>query len=249
MIKKVPLAQFIFRVVVVVLLAAMGLFAVQVIVLTVYLRKGIYTVAPYMQENPLAMRKILFLGDSTAVGTGAQCHHESVAGYFGKDYPQANIINISRNGLKLNELLQLWVPAPGDRYDLVVIQVGGNDILRFTPYEEIAADLPQLLARAKSVADQVVILHSGNVGIAPVFIWPFDRIMTARTLKIRAIYQAHAKASGVIYIDLFRYLANDPMVGDIGYFYSPDGLHPSGKGYQKWYEQIQHGLKAEGIVL
>ncbi len=249
MISQSAVMQWVLRLVMGALLVAMLLFAAQIIVLTVYLRKGAYNVTPYAQENPMADRRILFLGDSTAVGTGADCHHHSVAGYFGKDYPQANITNISRNGLRLNELLQVWRPDAGDRYDLVIIQVGGNDILRFTPYEQIAIDLPQLLARAKSVADRVVILHSGNVGIAPVFIWPFNHIMTERTLRLRAIYQFQAKAYDAIYVDLFRNLADDPALKNTPFFYGPDALHPGAGGYYKWYEQIQYALKEQGVAL
>ncbi len=222
---------------------------IQVGILSLFLRKGNYAAEPYQQENPFARMNILFLGDSTAVGTGADCPHHTVAGYFAKDFPQANIVNFSRNGRKLDELLREWQPKAQEHYQLAVIQIGGNDILRFTPFENIKHDLPLLLAKVKAIADHVVILHSGNVGLAAVFVWPYNWIMTERTVEMRDIYIQASQNVGVVYVDLFKNLEHDPMIKNIPLFYSPDCLHPSAAGYHKWYEQIQLSLRQAGVKL
>jgi|CXWL01.1.fsa_nt_gi lysophospholipase L1-like esterase len=212
--------------------------------------KGIsYTQLPYARSLPGAELKILFLGDSTAVGTGAANNRLSTAGYFASDFPLAEIINISRNGKRIHELLEEFDTQTFGKYDLVVIQIGGNDILKFTPFQNIEIDLAAVIDRAKTVGRHVVVLHSGNVGTAPIFHWPFDRIMTERTRKVREIYIGQAKAHGAVYVDLFSERNEDFFLKDIKRYYSPDYLHPSGDGYRWWYQRIRQTLDQSGVVL
>lgn len=206
-----------------------------------------YSIKPFQINNPSAKFRMLFLGDSTAVGTGASLNTESTAGWFGKDYPQAHIRNFSRNGLRIAGLLKKFNPPAKQFYSVVIIQIGGNDIMRFTPLGSIKRDLSVLIDRAKTVGRHVVILHSGNVGAAPIFVWPFDRILTERTRAVRALYVQLAQEKGVLYVDLFQEKENDPFLRDIGKFYAKDLLHPSGKGYRFWYGKIREALLKVGV--
>jgi len=206
----------------------------------VYLHSGkvSYSNVPFQRNNPYALLKILFIGDSTALGTGAGDNTESVAGWFGQDFPSAHIINVSQNGKRLSALVQDFFPSLGERYNLVVMQIGGNDILRLTPLKNIERDLSIVIERAKMIADHVVILHSGNVGAAPIFCWPFNWLYAERSRMVRALYLDKAKATSVLYADLFAEREVDPFLKDISRFYSADYLHPSGQGYKIWYETI-----------
>lgn len=208
-----------------------------------------YTQIPFERRIPEAQLKILFLGDSTAVGTGAASNTQSTAGYFGQDFPDADITNISRNGKKLSGLLKEFDPKAFGHYNLVVIQIGANDILKFTPMRTIERDVIAVIERAKIAGDHVVILHSGNVGLAPIFTWPFDAILTERSRRVRAIYMREAKLHGALYADLFSERSNDLLLSDVSHYYSPDHLHPSGYGYRWWYERIRQTLAAGGVNL
>ncbi len=208
--------------------------------------KGNYKAVPYTQNVPNARLDIAFLGDSTAVGTGAADNRDSVAGYFGRDFPQAHITNDSYNGRVLQQLEREFTPGLHEHYDLVVMQIGGNDILKFTPYSKIQRNLHALLAKVRPTTSHMVLMHTGNVGEAPVFIWPFYWIMTERTRKVREIYKQEAAQSGAVYIDLFEAGQHDPFVRTRA-FYAPDLLHPSGAGYRFWYDQIQKALAQAGV--
>jgi lysophospholipase L1-like esterase len=199
---------------------------------------------PFERLLPQATKRILFIGDSTALGTGSSNNLETVAGYFGHDFPSAHIENKSANGKKLRELLNEFPSHQFLNYNLVVMQIGGNDILRFSNFSEIEDSITQLIIKAKTLSNEVVILHTGNVGLAPIFIWPFSSIMTHRAKMMRALYMRKASELGVIYIDLFRTKEKDPFLTNINTFYSPDGLHPSGAGYRWWYERIREALKS-----
>jgi len=229
-------------------LALVGLGGFQAARFVAYSGKVEYHLKSFERDDPAADLKILFLGDSTAVGTGAKTNSGSVAGYFGQDFPQAKIVNVSRNGLKIGELRRNF-PLVNGHYNLLVLQIGANDILRFTPYKEIEKDLSALVDRARMLAATVVILHSGNVGLAPVFSWPFNVIYTGRSRAVRDIYIRTARAKGVFYIDLFAEGKADPFTLDIDRYYAPDYLHPSTDGYRQWYEKIRLTLQHNGVIL
>jgi len=73
----------------------------QVFIIYQHIRKMSYDSKPFIRNNPAVRLRMLFIGDSTAVGTGARSNTQSVAGYFGHDYPAAQIDNNSYNGRKL----------------------------------------------------------------------------------------------------------------------------------------------------
>jgi lysophospholipase L1-like esterase len=182
------------------------------------------------------------------LGTGALSNTQSIAGYFGQDFPEAHIDNDSYNAKKLASLVSEF-PTTARPYDLVLVQIGGNDIMKFTPFKDVDRDITTAIADAKKVGRHVVILHSGNVGLAPIFIWPFDWIMSERARSFRRIYMQKARQEGVLYVDLFTERGNDLFLKDIPRYYCLDRLHPSGEGYKWWYERIRATLNEAGVVL
>lgn len=203
----------------------------------------------FQTKNPDARLKIIFLGDSTAVGTGAADPWDSVAGRFGKDYPGAYIVNLGKNGNRVKNLAEEFDPEAYRDFNLVVIQAGGNDILRFTPLKDLEKYLNALLGKAKQASEQVLVLHSGNIGLAPFFPRPFGWIWSYRTQQVREIYRKIAAAHGAVYVDLYAERKDDPFLKDIQKFYAPDFLHASGEGYGIWYEKIREAMQNSGIRL
>ena len=203
---------------------------------------------PFERNNPQARLKILVLGDSTGVGTGAPSNTESVAGWFGQDFPEAHIRNISVNGEKLSGLLKNF-PTERAYYDLVILQIGANDIVHLTSFKNIEKNIATAIDRAKLIGDHVVIMHSGDVGLAPIFSWPLGRLFTARTRVVRNIYMKMAKEKGALYVNLFQERKDDLFLTDIDKYYAADHFHPSGQGYRFWYEEIRKTLKDNGVEL
>lgn len=93
--------------------------------------------------------KILVIGDSTAVGTGASASSTSLAGLLGSHYPSASIENRGINGSKTRDLLTRN-DLSGDRYDLIMIHIGGNDTVRFTNLDELTKDIALVIDDAKN---------------------------------------------------------------------------------------------------
>lgn len=224
------------------------LVAVQAFKVAEALGKTPHDQKPFVRLQEFSGQRFLFAGDSTAVGTGSGDPAKTVAGYFAQDFPQASIEQLSANGRRLGELDALF-DLKDRRYKLIVLQIGANDIMKFTPLTQGVKYMHSLVLKAKKHADHVVILHSGNIGLAPVFTWPFNWILTSRTKDYREVYQKIAREEGVLYVDLFRERQDDVFLKDVHTYYAADMLHPGAAGYRWWYERIRMTLKQAGVVL
>jgi lysophospholipase L1-like esterase len=181
---------------------------------------------------------LLIVGDSTAVGTGASQPAESVAGRIGRAFPQVAIVNRGRDGAKTAAVSrQLGNPRDAS-FDAILIQVGGNDILRFTGVSRLREDLQALLGSAKAQAGLVVMMSTGDVGRAPAFPWPVDKYYSWKSKRVRQMILSLVAAEGVEYIDLYNPRPDNPFYRDPKRFYAHDGLHPSGQGYGLWYDKL-----------
>jgi len=196
-----------------------------------------YHLQPWQHFRTNAAFKVLFAGDSTAVGTGLDDNSYSTAGLFSRDFPQADLENYSRNGLRLQGLINILNGIQDKRFDLAVLQIGANDILDFTPMAKIRDEQHRVLELTKHIARKIIILHSGDIGQAPLLIWPFNWIFTGRSLKVRDIYIA-SQDDRVSYIDI--YMLNKG--GDLDHCYAKDRLHLNQEGYALWYSYIKSQL-------
>ncbi len=208
-----------------------------------------YSAKPFERLDHPANFKVLFLGDSTAVGVGSGNPRNSTAGWFSQDFPEAGIENISQSGLRLAGLrgkLKLVKTGP---YDLIVIQIGANDIMHLTPLNAVDRDIRFVLKTLTPQARQIIFLHSGDVGTAPIFIWPFTWIFSKRSYQVRAIYQKAAQDTQAFYVDLIGRKIDRVFGADQKKYYALDGLHLTGEGYRIWYRAIREKLNNAGSKL
>ena len=226
------------RIIVVVFSVTSLIVAVQYVKVMACIKKGNADIKPWQGIKPDAKFKVLFAGDSTAVGTGLEDNSLSTAGLFSRDFPDAGLENYSQNGLRLKGLVDILKTIQHKKFDLAVLQIGANDILFFTPMRQIRQDHERVIDMAKHIAKKILILHSGDIGEAPLFIWPFSSILTWRTLKVRGIYMGRQDAR-VSYLDIYT-LNKDHDYTDC---YARDHLHLNQKGYAIWYGLIKDQLK------
>lgn len=200
---------------------------------------------PYEQSPANPNMKILIAGDSTGVGTGATEARDSTAGLIGSLYPNAAITNISVNGLKL-EGLEQKLGGTTDTYDLIVLQIGANDIVRLTSFKNIEQRFESVLTLAEGRADDVLILTSGNIGSSPIFKWPLSALMEYRTKKVREIFMSKISTRpNVAYVDLFKERKDDEFAKDPQKYYAADNFHPSSNGYALWFEKMKTVLAGQ----
>lgn len=181
-------------------------------------------------ENPTL--RLLIVGDSTAVGTGASSGYESVAGSIAREYPRLLIENRARDGAKFADVV---AQLGGDQhFDILLVQAGGNDVIRMRKLEALRIDIETVADRA----DKVILMPAGNVGNAPFFFAPVSWLMTQRSRALHRFVRRAAARTNAGYVNLFHERADDPFVKNPG-LNASDGLHPSDAGYQAWYRELE----------
>jgi lysophospholipase L1-like esterase len=141
---------------------------------------------PYQRTPGSPSLRVLVVGDSTAVGTGATTPRASVAGRIGNDFPEVEILNLGAAVARLAGVVRQLEGVAVARFDVILIQAGGNDVLRLASARTLAADWDRVIAAAAARAPRVLVMPAGNVGTAPFFFFPpVSWIMTSRARSAR----------------------------------------------------------------
>lgn len=201
----------------------------------------------YRQVGAPAGPRVLVVGDSTAVGTGASSAAASVVGLLGAHLPEATIDNRGRDGATFADVVDQLaaVSAAAPRYDVALLLAGGNDVIRLRDMAAVRADIGRAIALARERAARVVVMPAGNVGNAPFFWPPLSWWMSARARALHTAVAGACAEHGAVYVDLFRDRKDDPFA-QRPELNAPDGLHPSDAGYALWWRTLdeQAGLVA-----
>lgn len=179
--------------------------------------------------------RLLIVGDSTAVGTGASGPQASVAGLLAQAFPRLQIHNRARDGATFAQL-----PAQlggGERFDMVLVMAGGNDVVRLRGLKALRNDIDRVMRLALERGAVVVLMPAGNVGNAPFFFPPVSWLMTSRSRQLHALVNEAASRHGVVVVNLFRERADDPFAEQPS-LNASDGLHPSDAGYRVWFGEL-----------
>ena len=191
---------------------------------------------------PEPRKRLLIVGDSTGVGTGASTPQASLAGLIAAEHPDLAIVNRSADGASFDRIAAQL--EGGGRFDAVLILGGGNDMIRLTGADALRAALSRVLFLARGRSDNVVLMPAGNVGNAPFFLWPWSALMTQRSRVLHAVARQAAAANGATYVGLFKERAVDPFAQEPRRLHAADRLHPSDAGYALWHRELaaQSGL-------
>ena len=191
---------------------------------------------PLQQRVDSAPVRLLIVGDSTAVGTGASAPDRSLAGLLAQAYPGLHIENRGRDGATLAEVPH-QLEASAARFDAVLVLAGGNDVIRLRDLDNTGSHLDRIAQLAKVRADTVVLMPAGNVGNAPFFFPPVSWWMASRSRDLHARVRDAAQRQGVGYVRLFKERADDPFAQHRE-LNAKDGLHPSDGGYEVWFKEL-----------
>jgi lysophospholipase L1-like esterase len=190
---------------------------------------------PLRQAPPDAVQRLLIVGDSTGVGTGASSAQGSLAGLIARDHPRLHIENRSRDGATFAEVVQQL--AGEERHDVILVLAGGNDVTRLRALDAVRADIDRVASMASARAAYVVLMPAGNVGNARFFVPPVSWLMTSRSRTLHDLVRAASTRYQVAYVNLFLEPETDPFVTD-PHLTAADGLHPSDAGYLVWYREL-----------
>jgi len=131
----------------------------------------------------------------------------------------------------------------GRHYNLLLLQIGANDVTHLTPYKTAAAEAAQVFALGSQLSNKTIVLTAGDIGLSTVFHWPISALMQGRSLAFRTIFMTQAaRFPTVSYIDLYKNKQDDPFGKDVEKYYAPDHFHLTNDGYGIWYSYIQRVL-------
>lgn len=195
----------------------------------------------YKKETNDYTRTMLVLGDSTGVGVGADTPEDSVAGRVAAYQGMTHIENYAVSGAAVEELPGQIKQAKLAHYDLVLIHIGGNDILALHDAKKVGERFSQILPTLPD-AGRVIILSAGNVGGATIFPWIVRPFHFWLTLQYHAVFDEVAARHHAVYINLYEPPQKDPFLKDPERYLAADGLHPSSDGYALWFEKVKTGL-------
>jgi len=122
-----------------------------------------------------------------------------------------------------------------ERYDIVTLLIGVNNQYRGRTVDNYATEFEQLLQQAIAFADgqqhRVFVLSIPDWGVTP-FAEGRDRDNIAFEInKYNDACESITKSFGCTFIDITTSQRADDKIKE---FFAEDGLHPSGKEYQKW---------------
>lgn len=209
--------------------------------MTVQVSKKIINSTVAFQKSGEGENSILVLGDSTAVGIGAARPEESVAGRV-SNFLQANSLeNYAVSGAVTSDLNEQRKNAALSKYRLILIQIGGNDIIRFRSADDAGEELRAAI-RNLPESEKVVIISAGDVGGATLFPWPVRPFHTRLNNEYHETFARVAEEESVTYVNFGNSPATKKINEKPEVYLAADGLHPSSEGYRLWFEEIQSSL-------
>jgi lysophospholipase L1-like esterase len=211
---------------------------------TLRVGRGIISAATAFGHRPTqpAMR-VLIMGDSTGVGVGAQAA-QSLAALLAADRPDAELLNVSRSGARLDNIAEQLrhLPQPGQRWDLLLLHAGGNDVLRGTPPAQLRRCVDDLLSQLVPLARVVVWLGPPDVGLLPAFVPPFSWLLSRRSIRACEVFRQGAERFGVRFIDFCEPREKAFFTADPSRFIAADQVHPTAEGYRHCYRVLRKAL-------
>jgi lysophospholipase L1-like esterase len=189
--------------------------------------------------NGAASLRLVLLGDSTALGVGVERVTETVGGQLATllaDAPRGRRVELSSMAVAGSRSADLGTQVAralvGDRPDVAVVLVGGNDAIHFTPPGDAADDLASVVRRLRGAGVAVVVGTCPDLGAARAFPPPLRQLVGWQARRLAKAQTAAVNVAGGVPVDLAA-LTGAVFRADAG-TYCHDGYHPSADGYRVW---------------
>lgn len=193
---------------------------------------------------------ILTIGESTMAGVGVKTHEEGFSGTFAKELSTILGVCVSwkvyaRSGYTAKKMAQRLVPKiVEDKFNLIVIGLGGNDAFTLNTPKQWKKDVHHLILSLQSQFPDAVIVFCNMPPIKefPAFT-PLIRFIIGNLVEILGIELKTlvSKFDNVYYFDeqitLAQWIKNFKLTVEKRDFFS-DGVHPSKLTYQTWAKDI-----------
>jgi len=200
---------------------------------------------PYEVDVPGACARVLLVGDSTGVGVGADHPGQTLCGLLAARFARSSFVNRCVSGARVADVAAQVeaIAQGGDRYDLVLVLAGANDLIRMTRHTRLRADARRLAGNLRRVAGQAVWVGCG-VGRSPRLLPPLSWWAARRSRTTMQLLGTEAAAAGVEFVDFASPLHDRVFAREPALFFAADGVHPSPAGYLYCFEELLRGRPA-----
>ena len=230
----------IFSVIALFIFCYVAVMALRIVRYVVAARAARQVTRPYNRLLGSDSQHMLILGDSTMYGAGTKHPEHTFGGLLASKYPGASIETLAENGAKVKDLHGQLARAQYTEYDLIVVGVGGNDIVKLTQFSAIDHELIAFLDDVTKIAPRIILCHCVNVGNIGFFLFPLNYFYDYRTRRLSQLYaRISSKFPGVSYVNFYR------PIGDDHYdrttrkkFIAGDAFHPNDHANQYFFDII-----------
>lgn len=198
-------------------------------------------------EPGLPRLRIAILGDSTITGQGLDDVDDSwpriVARRLSSRF-QVVLTSYAVGGSRSRNVLEEQVPvAEKQEYEVVIVSVGSNDILKMTPTWLFESRLDEIVGRMKAVSSSLILFGIGDLGSIPRFPYPIDRLAAGSGHVADWVHRRVAERHDVAKIDQWN-LTTEAFNSGL-HMFSPDLFHPSAEGHLAWADAVLPTLETE----
>lgn len=183
--------------------------------------------------------KLLVLGESTVAGLGARTHEMALGGRFAEGLSErigrrVHWTVVGRNGVTARRTIDELLPlVPDERFDHILLGIGGNDVMKLSSPKKWRRDMLELLGRLSEhspdahifISNCPMIIHSPAIP-QPIkgLLWELSKMHNANIIEFTAD------------LERVHYYPQPVDVEFEGFF--ADGIHPSEQGYRDWAEAM-----------
>jgi lysophospholipase L1-like esterase len=190
-------------------------------------------------DGPDDPARLLVIGESTVAGLGARTHETALAGQFAMQLSRhlgrgVSWHVIGRNGVTARRTIDELVPQiPDERFDHILLGIGGNDVMKLTSPVRWRRDMTELLQtlRRHSPGAVIFITNCPMIVASPVIPQPIKGILW----RLSQMHNANA-IEFTRDMDRVLYYRQPGAFETDGFF--ADGIHPSEQGYRDWAEAM-----------
>lgn len=204
-------------------------------------KKLVEKTVPFQLASNDFTKALLVLGDSTAVGVGADRPEHSVPALYAQFIDATYIENKAVSGSRITDAQEQLKKASQEQYSHILIQAGANDIVAYASVIEAEKQLRALLESLPK-HENLTVLTCGNVGGASLIPWFARSLYTKKTLEYHQMYERVVPEFGGIYINLYIPKQHDPFLKEPEKYLAEDQFHPSSDGYALWFEKISERI-------
>lgn len=183
--------------------------------------------------------KLFVIGESTVAGLGARTHEYALAGQFARQLGDqlgqgVEWHVVGKNGVTARRTIDELLPQmPDERFDYILVGLGGNDVMKLSSPVKWRIDMMELLERLRDKQPEAVIFLSNcpMIVLSPVMPQPIKSILW----ELSKMHDANIREFTSEMERVFYY----PQPVDVtleGFF--ADGIHPSEQGYAEWAEAM-----------